>query len=173
MARPSRWSRACFAVALAFISVFKASRACEELTDATASQSELILLKNFHQVLKCNNIPGILVFPYIWGPTTVTVDCGKLQPVSAAPGFGADALRPAASALCSESSAAEVSLRVMCMQYQIYMGGTPDEVTQRWTDGEQAWCSLYSTLRRKGCQLQLSPFSTSYIGLRKTPNLGA
>ncbi|KAG2442544.1 hypothetical protein HXX76_002630 [Chlamydomonas incerta] len=53
------------------------------------------------------------------------------------------------------------------------MGGTPDEVTQRWTDGEQAWCSLYSILRRKGCQLQLSPFSTSYISLRKTPNLGA
>jgi hypothetical protein len=88
MPRPIRESRALLPAVLALLLILQACSACQELTEATASPSELVLLKNFHQVLKCNHIPSILVFPYIWGPTTVTVECGKLQPVSAAPGFG-------------------------------------------------------------------------------------
>ncbi|KAG2499846.1 hypothetical protein HYH03_002137 [Edaphochlamys debaryana] len=122
-------------VALIAIGSCRLALACHELTEGTATESERHLLKEFTQVLKCHGVSGLLVFPYIWKPVSVTVDCGKLQ------------------------------------TFKLYVGSSPDELYQRYTHREQAWCSITS-LFQPGCQLQLSPFSTNYIGVRKVISTG-
>ncbi|GFR41043.1 hypothetical protein Agub_g1476 [Astrephomene gubernaculifera] len=55
--------------------------------------------------------------------------------------------------------------------FQVYMGPSPDALVKRYTNREQAWCSL-SSLFQSGCQLQMSPFATSYVGIRKIFSTG-
>ncbi len=54
----------------------------------------------------------------------------------------------------------------------MYVGGTPDQVIDRFASGDEAWCGMASLLKPRSCHLQLSPFTTRYAALRKVPNLG-
>ncbi|PNH12374.1 Ferredoxin-A [Tetrabaena socialis] len=67
-----------------------------------------------------------------------------------------------------------VSVTVDCgklQSFQVYMGSSPDELMHRVQQREQAWCGL-SSLYSPNCQLQMSPFTTSYVGVRKILSTG-
>ncbi|GLC38968.1 hypothetical protein PLESTB_000466600 [Pleodorina starrii] len=68
-----------------------------------------------------------------------------------------------------------ISLDLDCgnsQTYSIFVASTPEALMKRYQDKERAWCSLSSLLGAK-CQLQLSPFTTSYIGIRKYMSAGS
>jgi hypothetical protein len=148
----------CFAFLLMCVSGIKAL-ACYDLSSTNASPSERQLLRNFSQVIKCNGVSSFLLVPYLWSPISLDLNCGTLQTVSG-PGFG--------WTLPIRRQSVTI---IFFTQYQVYVASSADALALRYQNREQAWCTL-SSVFGPGCQLQLSPFTTSYIGIRKYMNTG-
>lgn len=73
----------CLALIAPFVFAAKAL-VCHELSAFGASLSQSKIQQNFTQVFKCEGVSKLLLVPYLWCPTSFSLDCGPLPTVGAA-----------------------------------------------------------------------------------------